>query len=252
MFNWKYINWTYIYDGSFEGLLTIVFDCYINKKIPNKIVSEEEYMLNILDTCLYVKTNYEKSKRIVDGIVKNISYDVLYNSYNAFLSSKEFKEINILKYILNGFVIGPKIDTMLSIDYVLAVQKLKKNVLMEAHRLKGLVRLMEIKNNLFYASIHPDNNIIENVGKFLIKRFPAQNLILHDKNRNIAMLYNQKEYSIIPVPCGININNFSENELNFQKLWKTFFNSISIKERTNKRLQMQFMPKRYWQDLIEI
>ena len=38
--------------------------------------------------------------------------------------------------------------------------KLRKNVLHEAHRLKGLVRLQELENILWYASIHPDNNVI--------------------------------------------------------------------------------------------
>ena len=43
----------------------------------------------------------------------------------------------------------------------------------------------------------------------------------------------------------------SEDEIYFQNLWKCFYNTISIKERKNPRLQMQYMPKKYWQDLIE-
>ena len=45
---------------------------------------------------------------------------------------------------------------------------------------------------------------------------------------------------------------FSEDEIKFQSLWKTFFKSVAIKERTNPRLQMQFMPKKYWKDLTEV
>ena len=44
----------------------------------------------------------------------------------------------------------------------------------------------------------------------------------------------------------------TENEKHFQSLWKTFFTTIAISERTNKRCQMQYMPKKYWQDLIEM
>ena len=39
MSNWKLINKTFIYDGGFEGLLTIVFDAYVNKTLPQKIVA---------------------------------------------------------------------------------------------------------------------------------------------------------------------------------------------------------------------
>ena len=41
MSNWKLINTTYLYDGTFDGLLTIVFDSYSNKTLPQKIVPEE-------------------------------------------------------------------------------------------------------------------------------------------------------------------------------------------------------------------
>ena len=139
-------------------------------------------------------TNYEHSDRIFNGIIKSISYDTLYNSYYAFLSNTQNKEINIVKYLLNGFVIGPKIDTMLSIDFVFAVHSMRKKMLHEAHKFKGLLRFIQIKENLFYASIHPDNNIAENLGHHFINRLPTQNFIIHDKNRNIAFLYNTKEY----------------------------------------------------------
>ena len=49
----------------------------------------------------------------------------------------------------------------------------------------------------------------------------------------------------------ITIPNFSENERKYQELWTAFFKTIAIKERSNSRLQMQYMPKKYWQDLIE-
>ena len=50
MFNWNIIDKTYIYDGSFEGLLSIVFDCYIKKVIPIRIVNKDILELNFLET----------------------------------------------------------------------------------------------------------------------------------------------------------------------------------------------------------
>ena len=59
-------------------------------------------------------------------------------------------------------------------------------------------------------------------------------------------------YEIIEVPQNIKIPELSKEEKQFQDFWKTFFNTISIKERSNPRLQMQYMPKKYWQDLTEL
>lgn len=257
MHYWKFIDTVFLYDGSFEGLLTIVFNCYLLKEIPSKILPEYEYITNILDNVKAISTDYEKSNRIFHGISKNICEGALYNAYYAFLCSNhshicENKELEIVKFLLDGFVIGPRIMTMLSSNHVFHVMQMRKNMLAEAHKLKGLVRLQEIGNNLFYASIHPENNVIENLGHFFIKRFPTQNLILHDKNREIALLYNTKEYTIIDVSDNILNPTITENEKQFQGLWKIFFKTIAIKERKNPRCQMQFMPKKYWNDLVEM
>lgn len=256
MLNFKVLeNQVYLYDGTFNGLLTIVFDCYLSKVIPSNVLPKENYLPNLLEKPYFISTDEKKANRIWHGAYTNISYTALYDCYYAFLSCHKGKELAILKYLLHGFYVGFRICNMLAIDYVLEVTKLRKTVFGEAHRLKGLVRLSELENNLWYAPIHPDNNVIEQVGHFLMARFPTQNLILHDKNRNLAFLYsiqNRNDYEILKVPINFKIPKFSEEEKQFQKLWKTFFNTISIKERTNPRLQMQFMPKKYWKDLIEL
>lgn len=250
--NWELIDKTYLYDGTFDGLLNIVFDCYIDKTFPYKIVDKNNYIPNLLDNNItIITTDYNKSKRIYEGIVKNISYDTLYNSFYSFLSSYDDKELYILKYLLDGFVIGPKINTMLHLEHVFKIQTFRKNVFGECHRLKGLVRFIEVGDNLFYSSIHPDHNIIESLGQHFTRRLSTQNFIIHDKNRNIAFVYNQKQYVISRLE-EIMLPPLSKKEEMFQTLWKTFFNTISIKERTNPKLQASYMPKRYWKDLIEL
>ena len=151
MSNWKLINKTYIYDGTFDGLLTIVFDAYSSKVLPQKVYSDDNYIENFLDRTQYIHTDYEKSKRVFDGIEKNICYEALYNSYNAFLSNEKDKEIYILKYLCNGFDVGPKINNMLTISYVFKVINMRKKALSECHKLKGLLRFQEVDNNLCYA-----------------------------------------------------------------------------------------------------
>ena len=64
MSNWKLINKTYLYDGSFDGFLTIVFESYSSKTLPQKIFNERDYQPNFLDNTIYIKTDYEKSQRV--------------------------------------------------------------------------------------------------------------------------------------------------------------------------------------------
>ena len=251
MSNWKLINKTYLYDGTFDGFLTIVFNSYSTKTLPQKIFSENNYCPNFLDQTIYIETNYEKSKRVFSGIEKNIGYDALYNTYYGFLCDEKDKEINLLKYVCDGFEIGPKINNRITISYVYKVISMRKRALSECHKLKGLLRFQEVgSNNLYYASVHPDNNIIEPLAHHFINRLPSQNFIIHDKNRNICLLYNGNEYKIVNA-TNLKIPNISAEEQKYQELWKMFFKTIAIQERKNRRCQMNFMPKKYWKDLIE-
>jgi len=239
MFDWEYIDEVFLYDGTFSGLLTIVFDSYISGEIPIKIYPENDYEYNLLDKTRYIETDNEKARRIFDGLLKNVSFTTLHSAYNAFLSGQKNTNLTIVKFIIAAFKVGPEINNMLSIDFVLKTMKLRKATLFEAHRFKGLVKFRCVADNLYYAPMHPDHNVIELVGKHFVKRLPTLNFILHDKNRNISFVYNTKDFEIADVPDGLKIPEFCEEELLYQNLWKTFFKTIAIKERTNKKLQMR-------------
>lgn len=248
--NWKFINKTYLYDGTLDGFLSLVFKCYVEKSLPQQIFSKTTYCPNFLDKPIYLETDLEKAKRVFTGIEKNIGYTTLYTTYYSFLCEEKDKEMNILKYLLDGFQFGPKINNRLTVAYIYKVMNMKKRSFGECHRLKGLLRFQEVGKNLYYASIHPDNNIIEPLGHHFIQRLPTQNFIIHDKIRNICLLYNRKEYKIVDA-THLKIPDISVEEQKYQELWKLFFKTIAISERKNPRCQRQYMPKKYWKDLIE-
>ena len=59
-------------------------------------------------------------------------------------------------------------------------------------------------------------------------------------------------YIINADDIDINIKDYSNNEKQIQDLWKTFYKTVSIKERRNDRCRMTFMPKKYWKYIIEV
>ena len=78
-------------------------------------------------------------------------------------------------------------------------------------------------------------------------------------NRQYGYYYDLKSVSEItitdkgtPLLKGIlDDQSMAEDERLFQKLWKTYFKAIAIKERTNPRKHKQDMPVRYWKYLTE-
>lgn len=74
--------------------------------------------------------------------------------------------------------------------------------------------------------------------------------IINDKKRGMCLVYNGRECIIYPTDTAPKIN-LSENEKEYRRLWKQFYDTVEIKERHNERCRMTLMPKRYWKYLTE-
>lgn len=242
----------YLYDGTFEGYLTVVFTCFKYKIIPKLITEEKKYIINLFEDYKIITTDYEKSDRVIEGI-KRISEYSLHNVYTAFLSYKDNKENLLLEYIINLFRFGEKANYMRSINAILEVENIVRNVRREAHRFKGFVRFTELENNILYSKIEPDNNVIEIVSNYFKSRLKNENWIIQDtKNKKIS-LYNKKEFIIIDADETFEKSvNLKIKENKYENLWKCFYKNINIKERKNLRCQRNFMPKKYWKNILEV
>lgn len=240
----------YIYDGSFNGLLTSIYDAYYTPQKPDKILNYEKREDNFLVKEILIDTDENKAKKVYEAIDSKISPSALRKIYYAYLSEIDDIEMDILNYIRLGFKIGADIEFNLRDDLVLKIEQTHKKVSRERHRLTGLIRFKELKNNILYAETSPDYNVIGILAPHFIRRLSNENFIIHDKKRKIAVFYNTREWIIREVEGNLNII-FNEDEKDYQKLWKMYFKSISIEEKFNPKLQRSNMPKKYWKYLIE-
>ncbi|MGE5328499.1 MAG: TIGR03915 family putative DNA repair protein [Deltaproteobacteria bacterium] len=240
----------YVYDGSFEGLLTAVYEAYYQSQPPDSIVSQTNYQENLLIKKILIQTDCLKADKVYDSIIKKISYEVLQKVYCVFLSELPESATMIYQYLRLGWKLGGKVNFYLSEQKVLDVHTVFKKVTKEKHRMLGLIRFRKIKGNIYYAPIEPDYNIIGLLAPHFSRRFNDQNFIIHDVKRNTAVVYNCSEWIISDFTAN-QVIALDNDEENVQSLWKEFFNSIAIKSKINPRLQKQFMPKRYWKYLIE-
>ncbi|MBU3111412.1 TIGR03915 family putative DNA repair protein [Clostridium lacusfryxellense] len=239
----------YIYDGSFDGFLCVVYDCYYNK-IPDNIESIDKYNIDMLYEDMNIVTDVIKSRKVHYAIIEKISKDSLILIYQAFLSEAIGMEFKLYKYIQLGFKLGSKIDNYLTDEVVNEVQKYSRKVGLEAHRFLGLVRFQEF-NGILYAAIEPTHNILELLGNHFKARLTNEKWIIHDITRKTGILYEDNEWILQDLKFE-KLESHEEEELFYQNLWKVFHKSVSIKEKTNEKLQMQHMPKKYWNNLIEM
>ena len=239
----------YIYNGSFDGFLSVVYACYY-EEIPESIETEESYTFNILYEDKLIKTDIIKSNKVSNAIQEKISEDTLIHVYQAFLSESLGIELKLFKYIQLGFRLGRKVNDFLTNEIVNEVQKYSRKVETEAHRFLGLVRFQQFKN-ILYAAIEPTYNILELLGNHFKSRLTNEKWIIHDVKRKIGIVYEENEW-ILRDLLFEKLESHDTEELFYQNLWKVFHKSVSIREKSNERLQMQHMPKKYWNNLIEM
>ena len=241
---------TYIYDGSFEGILTAVFEAFSRKQVPDAILSEHGLQQDITSSYIFIDTDCAKSDRVYNSIWRNISEDALKNCYHAFLSEDPQAGTLIYRYLKLGWRMGSRVDLHLSDNTVFNMMSINRRLEFEVHRLTGFVRFRQVEGGIFYSTISPDNNVVELLAPHFAERLSDQPWIIHDIKREIAALYNTKtwivsEFSADDIPLS------TEDEKLYSVLWKQFFKTLSIPSRENPKLQRQLMPRRYWDHLTE-
>lgn len=240
----------YVYDGSFEGLLTSIYEAYYRRERPDKIMSENLLELNIMESYVHIKTGTEKSDRVYNSALEKISPEAVENIFYVYLSEDKNAGTTIYNYMRLGFKVGSSVDKYLSEEHVFNTLKISQRVSFETHRMEGLLRFKKLRGEIYYAQYEPDNNITMLLAPHFKDRLSDQNWIIHDTKRNIAAVYNKDEW-VITESLPENLPGLSEGEEYFQALWKEYYKRISIEERKNLRQQRGYMPVRYWKNLIE-
>lgn len=241
----------YIYDGTFPGLLTAIYEAFCQKEKPGQILKEWEYSQNLFSQPIYISSDKDKADKVFNVIREKVSFAALKNVYYAFLSEIYNVETVIYSYLKLGFKMSKYVEGNHSDENVSKLHEICKKVGREKHRMLGLIRFRLIKGDIFYASMEPDHNVITLIAPHFARRMPDQNWIIHDIKRKTAIVYNQTEWVMTDLEFNEALPR-DEKEYTYQIAWKIYFEKIAIRERKNPRLQKSFMPSRYWKHLVEI
>jgi len=245
------MNNVYLYDGSFSSLLALIEEIEELKLNVTNIKSTKEYSYNLLDETINLKIDNKKER--IEQLKNKITNNILSTMYYVYLSCDNNKEMIIYNFYKLGKKYQNKVYNYRYIDSVNDSINISKYVSHEAHKLKGFLRFKETKNKFLYAKYKSNNNILGILANHFKKRLSSEYFIIYDEGRGNYALYNKKKVIYLTEKDIIKLNlNFNSEEMFFEDLWKTFFETIAIKERENKRAQISFMPKRYWENILEM
>lgn len=241
---------TYVFDGTKKGLFTCIFESYYKKEIPTRI-TDEDCQTSFTDNTVIIKTDDEKADRVYKCI-KGCKTKYIVSDISVAMKSGDKNKFDVIFAYIKKVIDNKKSDisAAYSLPEVLAFNDLKARIYTEFHRFKGFLRFMETNEGYFYAVFTPDNDIAEMLVPHFKSRFKSP-FVIHDLKRNRITLCNGYEYKSIDGKISGTTVYLSDNERDFQDLWRSYYKSVNIPERKNTRTMCAFMPERYWNNLPE-
>lgn len=246
----KKSNYIYLYNQNFISLLNLIKYLLTNKLLPINI-KDISYQPNLFEETL--NPEISQDDKVINEIISATSFNIFNIIYKVFLSNEENKELIIFYFILHSLKHKNKIFYMRNIKSVGEALRISRYVGHEAHKMTGFLRFKELKGNVLYAEMAPENDVLFLISNHFKKRLRNELWIIEDTKRNLMSIYNRKDFMIVSSKDFVLLEKeLSETEEDIEELWKNFYKTIAIKERTNSRCRMNFMPKKYWKYIIEM
>ncbi len=249
---------TLVYDGTFDGWLTAVFEVYEYKFKDPFIVKQDNFQPNVFDARHAVLTDEVKAGRVWKGLKQKISHRATSELYHSFLSEIPGFENTLLRYAQYVFASTNTVEYDYSNHSILEVRQIAHKVYRERHRMEAFIRFELTRDQIYYAVIQPDFNVLPLLENHFKKRYADQKWLIYDVYRKYGMFYDLQQVTQVTINFSENTNSgndvsivYDDTEVLYQSLWKQYFQSVNIQARKNMKLHIQHMPRRYWKYLTE-
>lgn len=245
-----------VFDGTWNGILTTVFEVFEYKLFPIS-VSAEQVQSALFQSKHAVVTDEEKAKRVSNGFVKKVGKNALTELWHTYLSELADAPLLIVRVAMYYFQAPAGAQANFAHNLVIQVKHIVKSVFRERHRMKAFIRFQRLKDDLYFALIEPDFNVLPLIQKHFKDRYADQRWLIYDAKRNYGISYDLHRVDEVTFSENTTLGNkqllefHNEEESLYVDLWKRYFKSVNIKERKNLKLHIQHVPRRYWRYLHE-
>lgn len=239
----------YRYDGTFQGFLCCVAECFRDKRLPQGIELLDEPQATLFGI-KEVPTDPELAERVERSIPRRISAEAYQLVRDSFLTCLEGKEGKILRFLLLGYKYGAKVTKLTVNDDVHALLKAVQFLKNEAHFHVEFLRFSDCGE--FLASVvTPKNTVLPLIAPHFCDRFSGENFMIYDRTHQMGFLHQNTGRREFFHADSLELPSPSEEEEKFRALWKLFYKTIAVEGRINLRQRRTMMPMRYWPNMTE-
>ena len=255
----------YVCEDSLTGIFSGIYEVWKRKMTAEEAGLEvgDSFERRLFCEYIFCKAEERKALAVIRMIQKNLGVDVYEKISYALLSADRRKADMVFRAMLEAKKLSRKDRLMehLGNEAVRAVFGMYRQVANEAHHYKGFVRFRELKNKTLFAKIEPKHAVLPCIAEHFADRFPQENWIIYDKTHEVFLIHEKgkryyflQQYMCMKGDSGSAqkiAGGFSEEEMDYETLWKGFVQSISVAERENRALQNQNLPLRFRTNLVE-
>lgn len=255
----------YVCEDSLTGIFSGIYEVWKRKMTAEEAGLEvgDSFERRLFCEYIFCKAEERKALAVIRMIQKNLGADVYEKISYALLSADRRKAEMVFRAMLEAKKLSRKDRLMehLGNEAVRAVFGMYRQVANEAHHYKGFVRFRELKNKTLFAKIEPKHAVLPRIAEHFADRFPQENWVIYDKTHEVFLIHEKgkryyflQQYMCMKGDSGSAQNitgGFSEEEMDYEALWKGFVQSISVAERENRALQNQNLPLRFRTNLVE-
>lgn len=210
-----------------------------------------------------IVTDEAKAERVWTALTRKIGSSSSRRVYFAYLSEQAQSFQHIFDFACYVFDHQHNVADNYGHPAVLGLSQIAKSVSREKHRMEAFVRFKKTAEDIFFAVIDPDFNVLPLIAPHFKGRYADQRWLIYDEKRRYGLFYDLSNVHEVQLSNNNNKSMIEQAQLTdtsitldaqealYDQLWKDYFKSTNIVERRNIKLHLQHVPKRYWKYLTE-
>lgn len=240
------VSYDIVYDGSFEGFLTSIFNIYKHKYDDVKFHKAASYSHNMFNEEIRIETKKSEYTRVAKGIVQRATKRIGNEVYKLFLSRTSAVDLELFSFIKSIF----NSDFNNHRSDILKSTRTKMNL--EIDRQKSNMAFIELYNDIHLFIIKPDQDILPFIINYMISKHASKELLLFDTIRGYGYHHSRyvsqyitAQYDLFKSPDLRVMNHSSNQNIDFKQIlnhqntpitnhpflpktpWNTFFSTAS-------------------------
>lgn len=253
-------EWFFVYDRTWEGMLTAVFDAFSRRCFPIGFLGEDD-TVPLFASVHRVVTDEGRAGRVARALRQKLSGNAVTCLAASLYSGLPELDLHLFRYVCKAVKADRSIETDFADPDVLFVTNTCRKVYRERLRMMQFVRFQKTADGTYFSMVEPDYDVLPLIVPHFSDRFREERWLIFDRRRRYGYYYADHrpvrvtfggDDAVFRLPDGRLTPEMRDgDEQWYQDLWRTYFKAVCIRERLNPRKHKKDLPVRYWKYLTE-